>query len=192
MNPTPNAASASRRSRLTLAVVASAIALGTFAALKLPAGPMPGNGLGPSLHAMHDGDIGPALPRVLERAKARLDLDAEQQRLWNDVAARSKAASDTVRTSREQVKAKLISELAKAEPDLNVIAGTADPILLEVQEERRRVRDLWLDLYARLSPEQKAVVRDLLRDRLSRAEAYHDRIREQMRQRGGRPSAPTP
>ncbi len=149
---------------------------------------MPGNGLGPSLHAMHDGDIGPTLPRVLERAKASLNLDAEQQRLWDDVVAQSKAAREAVRTSREQVKDRLVSELAKAEPDLKVIAGAADPILQESQEARRKVRDLWLDLYARFSPEQKAVVRDLLRDRLARAEVFHDRIREQMQQRRSAPS----
>jgi Spy/CpxP family protein refolding chaperone len=187
MTLTPNTAAPPRRSWLTLAVIVSALALGAIAALKLPAGPMPGNGLGPSLHAMHDGDIGPALPRVLERAKASLNLDAEQQRLWDDVAARSKAAREAVRTSRERVKDRLVSELAKAEPDLKVIAGAADPVLLESQQVRRKVRDLWLDLYAGFSPEQKAVVRDLLRDRLTRAEAFHDRLREQMQQRRGVP-----
>ena len=187
MKLTANTTSTPRRGRLTLAVAMSALALGTIAALKLPAGPMPGSGLGPSLQAMHDGDIGPALPRVLARARASLNLDAEQQRLWDDVAARSKAAREAVRTSREQAKARLVSELAKAEPDLKVIAGAADPILRESQEERRKVRDLWLDLYARFSPEQKAVVRDLLRDRLTRAEVFHDRIREQMQQRRSAP-----
>ena len=187
MTLTTNTASTPRRSRLTVAAAVAAVALGAIATLKLPAGPMPGNGLGPSLHAIHAGDIGPALPRVLERAKARLNLDAELQRRWDDVAARSKAARDAARASREQAKDRLASELAKSEPDLKVIAGAADPILQEDQEARRKVRDLWLDIYARLSPEQKAVVRDLLRDRLSRAEVYHDRIREQVQQRRGAP-----
>jgi len=185
MKLTPNTASTPRQDRLTLAVALSALALGTIAALKLPAGPMPGNDLGPSLHAMHDGDIGPTLPRVLERAKPSLHLDAAQQRLWDDVAARSKVAREAARTGRQQAKDTLVSELAKAEPDLKVIAGAADPVLLESQAERLKARDLWLDLYARFSPEQKAVVRDLLRDRLARAEAFHDRIREQMQQRRG-------
>jgi Spy/CpxP family protein refolding chaperone len=187
MKLTPNIASTPGWSRLTLAVAASALALGTIATLKLPAGPMPGSGLDPSLHAIHAGDIGPTLPRVLERAKASLKLDAEQQRLWDDVVAQSKAAREAVRASRQQVKDTLSAELAKAEPDLKVVAGAADPVQLEGLAEQRKVRDQWLALYARLSPEQKAVVRDLLRDMLTRAETYHDRIRAQMQLRRGAP-----
>jgi hypothetical protein len=144
---------------------------------------MPGSGLGPGMDAMHDGDIGPILPRVLERARAGLHLDPQQQRRWDDAVAQSKATREAARAGRQQVKDTLIAELAKAEPDLKVIARAADPVHLEYQAERRKVRDLWLDLYAGFSPEQKAVVRDLLRDQLARTEAFHDRMREQRQQR---------
>jgi Spy/CpxP family protein refolding chaperone len=185
MMVTPNRTPVARRDWLTLALALPAIALGTFAVLELPAGPMPGDGLTPSIHAMHDGDIGPMLPQVLEGAKASLNLSPRQQRLWDDAAAQAAAAREMARPSRQQVKDVLTTELAKAEPDLKVVAGLADPVLHAYQTDRQQVRDLWLDLYAGFSPEQKAVVRDLLRERLARVEAYHDRLREQKQQRRG-------
>lgn len=185
MTLAPNTTSGPLRGRVAVAVALLMLAVGGIATLQLPAGPMPGDGLGPGMDAMHDGDIGPMLPRVLERAKASLNLDARQQRLWDNAAAQSKAAREAARPGRRQVKDTLIAELAKAEPDLKGFAGAADPVNLESQAERRKLRDLWLDLYAELLPEQKAVIRDLLRDRLARADAFHDRMRAQVQQRRG-------
>jgi len=174
-----------RRGRLTLALAPLALAVGMMAVMKLPAGPMPGGGLGPGMDAMHEGDIGPILPRVLEGAKASLDLDARQQLLWDNAAAQSRAVRDAGRTSREQLRDTLVAELAKTEPDLKVFAGAADPLHLEYQAARRTVRDLWLDLYATFTPGQKAVIRDALREKLDRAAAYHDTLREQRQRRAG-------
>ncbi len=186
MTLTTNTASTPRRGRLAAALALLAFsAVGGIAALQLPVGPMAGDGLGPGMDAMHDGDIGPMLPRVLESAKASLNLDAQQRLLWDSAAAQSKAAREAARPSRRQVKDALVAELAKAEPDLKRVVGAADPVSFENQAERRKLRDLWLDLYAGFSPEQKAVVRDLLRDRFDRTEAFHDRMRAQLQQRRG-------
>jgi len=47
------------------------------------------------------------------------------------------------------------------------------------------VRDQWLALYATFSPEQKAVVRDLLQRKVARAESFHQRMRERIREHPG-------
>ncbi len=47
------------------------------------------------------------------------------------------------------------------------------------------VRDEWLELYATFTPEQKAVVRDLLQERVARAESFRQRMHERMQQRMG-------
>jgi hypothetical protein len=43
------------------------------------------------------------------------------------------------------------------------------------------VRDQWLALYATFSPEQKAVVKTLIQERLAKAESFRERMREKFR-----------
>ena len=134
---------------------------------------------------MQGGGIEQMIPKMLAEAKASLNLNTSQQATWDRLVAQSKAARDAARANRQQVKDAMAAQLAKAEPDLKRVVGAADPVSFENQAERRKLRDLWLDLYAGFSPEQKAVVRDLLRDRFDRTEAVHDRMRAQLQQRRG-------
>jgi Spy/CpxP family protein refolding chaperone len=173
--------------RLALAAaVALALACAAPAAIAQPAGGSPG---GPGMHAMHGmhdgGSLDALLPHLLHKAKAALNLNTSQQVQWDNAVAQGKLAHTQMRANRQQAKDALKAELAKPAPDLAALAASADAIEQQNRTLRRDARAPWLALYATFSPEQKAVVRDLLQQRLERAESFrermHDHVREALR-----------
>jgi len=182
--------------RITLAATtALALALGSTATLAQPAGPMMGGGMGggfgghggPGMHAMQGGGIDGMLPRALEQVKASLNLTDAQLVLWNKAVAQGQSARGAARASHQKVKDAMTAELAKANPDLGAVAAIADTVHQQNQAARKGVRDAWLELYSSFTLDQKAIVRNLLQQKLARAEAMHDRMAERMHQRWGTP-----
>jgi Spy/CpxP family protein refolding chaperone len=158
-----------------VAAVAAAMLCGTGAALAQPPGGRHGHG-GPDAMIGH----------LIANAKTQLNLNTMQQGMFDTAVANSKAARETARTLREKVKAKLQAELAKPEPDLAAVAAAADAAHEEGRALRKSIGAEWLALYAQFSPEQKAVVRDLMQKRMAQAESFRQRMRERMHQhRGG-------
>ncbi len=147
-------------------VAAALLTLGTQAALAQPARGMKGPGHGLEIE------------RVLMSVKAQLDLNTSQQVMWDNAVAQTKSARGTGRAGMDQVRAALNAELAKAEPDFAAVAVTADAVQAGNQALRRQVRDEWLKLYATFTPAQKAVVRDNVKARVARREAFRARMLE--------------
>ena len=73
------------------------------------------------------------------------------------------------------------AELAKAEPDLAAVASVADDVQASNSALRKQVRSTWLALYATFTPDQKAIVRDALKQRIAQMESF----RQKMQQRRG-------
>jgi Spy/CpxP family protein refolding chaperone len=155
-----------RRGIATTAVVA--LASGSSAALAQPAG-------GP-----HGPGGGEMIGHLIAHAKAQLNLNTMQQELFDRAVASSKAARDKGRALRQSVRDAAQAELAKAEPDLAAVAAAADVAADEGRALRKSIRNEWLALYSQFSPEQKAIVRDLLQQRMARAESFRQRMRERM------------
>ena len=132
-------------------------------------------------HGMKHGGFDQMVPQLLVKAKESLNLNTSQQLMWDNAVAATKAARETGRTNRGQVKAALEAEIAKAEPDLAALSATADAVEQQNRTLRHQVRAQWLALYATFTPEQKAVVRTLLQERLARAESFRERMREKFR-----------
>ena len=133
----------------------------------------PGGGLG--------GPRGGHIEHIIAHVKDRLALDTSQQALFDAAVASTHAARQAGRAEIGKLRAALKAELAKPEPDLAALAALSDAAQANGQTLRRQVRDEWLRLYATFSPTQKAVVRDMLVQRLER----HERFRERMRERLG-------
>jgi Spy/CpxP family protein refolding chaperone len=136
-----------------------------------PGGPM---GYGSGGHGFGGGH----LAMVLEEAKSRLALDTSQQLLWDNAIAQSKAARESARSLHQRLRESMRAELAKPEPDLAALAAMADDMHAQGDALRRDVRDPWLKLYATFNAQQKAIVREMLQQKMERAEHFRKRMRE--------------
>jgi len=165
--PTPFACTARRVAVATAA--AAVLALGTAAAAHPRGGP---------------GD-GPPGPHLIESVKGRLNLDTAQTRLFDEALAAAKAARAAALAERQGLRDTVRAELAKAEPDLAALARSADAVEARNRALRHQVRELWLRLYATLSPEQKTIVRDALAAAMERRDAVRGRMLERLRERQG-------
>jgi hypothetical protein len=131
----------------------------------------PGGGRGPG----HDRGI--AIEQVLASLKGQLSLNTSQQVMWDNAVAQTKAARASGRTNFEGLHTALNAELAKPEPDFAAVAAAADAAQANNQTLRKQVRDEWLKLYATFSPAQKGVVRDAVKARVARMEAFYEKMK---------------
>jgi Spy/CpxP family protein refolding chaperone len=168
------------RSITLTAAVSAALTLGAVAALAQPAGgPW---GPGPHWHGPH----GPGAPeqmigRLIENAKAQLNLNTSQQLQFDAAVASGKAARDSGQALRQKVKDAMTAELAKSEPDLAAVAAVADDAQQQGQVLRKSVRSQWLALYATFTPDQKAAVRDALQKAIANAETMRQRMQNRFK-----------
>ena len=123
--------------------------------------------------------------QLIAHAKDKLNLNTMQQQQFDTAVAHSKAAWQSGRALHDNVKATLQAELAKPEPDLAAVAAAADAAADQAraatQRHPRRVAFALRDVHA----DQKAVVRDLLKQRVARMESFHEKMREHMREKAG-------
>ncbi len=164
-------------SRRVMAITATALAF-TFAGTAL-AQPGRGHHHGPGYG--EGADIG----HLIAHAKAQLNLNTSQQTQFDTAVAQSKAAMETARSNMQRTKDALAGELAKTEPDLGAVAAVSDDVRAQNQSLRRQVRDQWLALYNTFSPEQKAVVKQMIQSRMARFEQFRERMHERLLQRRG-------
>jgi Spy/CpxP family protein refolding chaperone len=156
------------------AAAALAMTLGAGSALAQPVG-------GPHGPGSPDQMIG----RLIEHAKAQLNLNTSQQSMFDTAVAHSKAAHESGRALRQKVKDAAQVQLANAEPDLAKVAAVADEAEQQGRALRLSIRSEWLTLYATFTPEQKAVVRDMLQKKMARAESFREKMRERMQEHFG-------
>jgi len=137
---------------------------------------------GPGMHGAAMG-AGPGaaeemIGHLIERAKAQLNLNTSQQGMFDAAVAQSKTARTSLVALHKTVKDAMTAELAKPEPDLAAVAAVADKAQSDGLTLRHQVRASWLALYATFSPEQKAVVKTMLQNRLAHAESFAQRMRQ--------------
>jgi len=165
--------SAQRAATATAAALAFAFA---GAALGQPAGGH-GFGAGGPHHGMMGGG-GEEIGQVIAHARTKLNLNTSQSGMFDAALAQSKAAHETGRARHQKVRDALAAELAKPEPDLAAVAAVADGVREEGSTLHKQIRASWLALYATFSPEQKAVVKDMLQQRLARMDTFRQRMQE--------------
>ena len=120
------------------------------------------------------------LGHAIASAQAQLNLNTSQKLMFDNALAQSKAARETGRALHQKVKDSLTAELAKTEPDLAAVAAVADGVQQQGIALRHQVRDAWLQLYATFSPDQKAVVRDMLQNHLAHMESFRQKLKERL------------
>jgi Spy/CpxP family protein refolding chaperone len=159
------------RTTAAIAVVAMAMAFGSAVAQAKPEG-------GPH----HPGGADEMVGHLIAHAKEKLNLNTMQQQMFDTAIAGSKAAREAGRARHEKVKATLQAELAKPEPDLAAVAAAADAAMDQGRAQRQAIRAKWLALYGTFTVEQKAVVKEMLQERMARAESFRHKMRERMHQ----------
>jgi len=160
--------------RKTAVIVASALAVTLVATVTLaqqPAGGPPGP------HHGH-GAPGDMIGRLIMHAKAQLNLNTSQQQMFDAAVASTTAAFQTGRTLHQSVKDALSAELAKGEPDLGAVAAASDTAKAQGDALHKQVRAQWLALYATFTPDQKAVVKSMIQQRMAMAEAHWAEMRQ--------------
>jgi hypothetical protein len=90
--------------------------------------------------------------------------------------AQSEAAFAGARSQMQGVRDVLAAELAKPEPNLAAVAAAGDAAQQQMLTIRHQVRDSWLALYATFTPEQKAVVKNIIQVHLARMDSIHQRM----------------
>jgi Spy/CpxP family protein refolding chaperone len=169
--------------RRTAAATAAALAL-AFAgsALAQPAAGPGGFGghAGPHGAMMGQGGGDEMLGNFIARAQAQLKLNTSQQVMFDTALAQTKAARESGRALHQKAKDAMVAELAKSEPDLAAVASVADGVQQQGIALRHQVRDAWLQLYATFSPEQKAVVRDMLQKHMARMDSFRQRMKDHL------------
>ena len=133
---------------------------------------------------MHHGGGGDVVMSII-RLKDQLNLNTSQQTMWDNAVAAGKAARTTARANMQTVHDTLAAELAKPEPDLAAVAAAADSARNANAALHAQVRGAWLNLYATFTPDQKAVVKNALSQRLAKMEQF----KQKMQQRKQQPSS---
>jgi hypothetical protein len=131
----------------------------------------------PGVHPRGVEGIGPM--RGFERLHRELNLNRQQEALWDKAQTAQREAFRTMRAKAEEVRAKLRVEIDKPGEDLKRFAQLRDQLRTEMQAQmegvRAQVRSAWFAVYDTLNPAQKEQVRVAIRDGMDRMGRGHRR-----------------
>ncbi len=110
------------------------------------------------------------------KLKSQLNLNTSQQTMWDNAIAAGKAARQSAHGNMQKVQDALTAEVAKSEPDLTAVAAASDSAQSANIAARQQVRSAWLNLYSTFTPEQKAVVKASLQQRVARMQQMQQKM----------------
>lgn len=158
----------------------SASRLAAFAAATLIG--LTGAAFAKPFHHGHGG--GGDVVMSIMRLKSQLNLNTSQQSMWDNAVAAGKAARQTAHANMQKVHDTLTAELAKPEPDLAAVAAASDVARNANAVLHGQVRDAWLNVYGTFTPDQKAVVKNALSQRMARMEQFRQKMLQRHSQGG--------
>jgi Spy/CpxP family protein refolding chaperone len=129
-----------------------------------------------SAQPMHHGH-GADFIMSIAKLKDQLNLNTSQQTMWDNAVAAGKSARTTARANMQKVHDALTTELAKSEPDLAAVAAASDSARQANAALHAQVRNAWLALYATFTPDQKALVKNGISDRLAKMEQFKEKMK---------------
>ncbi len=102
-----------------------------------------------------------------DRLERALRLKPAQKEQFDVAVAASKRALLAVAMAGLQVKERVSAELAKDRPDLNALYDIHEQVIEQNKPIFREARDAWSKLYELLDPEQVAIAKRYIEDRLN-------------------------
>lgn len=101
-------------------------------------------------------------------AKKTLNLNVNQQTLWNQVEARSRTVLRERQSRRLALQERAKALLARPDAELRELDRDAEAEAMAAIAENRQLRSLWLDVNDALDDSQRRKVTGMLSDRLMR------------------------
>ncbi|WP_284197422.1 Spy/CpxP family protein refolding chaperone [Chitinimonas prasina] len=137
----------------------------------------------PMHHGMHamKGDAGPFAG--LSRIKGELKLSAAQDAKWAEAEAATKAARESLKQQREQMRSLMAAEKQQEILDLAKLDREMDAMRDQARAAHDVVRGKWLAAYESLTLEQKRTVSAHIKNKMARMEALRTKFKERAEQR---------
>ena len=131
-----------------------------------------GPGMGPGM-GRHGGDLDGMGPMGhMESVHKKLNLNAQQEELWNKAQAASREAFRKIRASREEAREKMRTEIDKPGADLKQFMQLGDQmrekVRMQMEATRKQGREAWLKMYDSLDANQKEQVRMAIKEGMDR------------------------
>lgn len=152
-------------SRARIAVITLAAALGLGVAAVATAAPEHG-GRG---HHMFQG---------IEKLHASLNLNTEQEAMWQHNTAQMKQAAQAARARQKEVRGNLRAALEQPNVDLRSLLAQADSARAQGIAARHQAQEQWLALYDKLDAGQREQVRVFLKGRLEKGDTFRAKMKE--------------
>jgi hypothetical protein len=110
--------------------------------------------------------------RGFDRLHKELNLDGQQEELWNQARTAQRDMFKTMRAKAAETRAKLRVEIDKPGVDLKQFAQYADQVRAQMRTQmetlHKQVQAAWFKLYDSLDPKQKEQARVAVRDGMDR------------------------
>ncbi|MEX3858768.1 protein CpxP [Paraburkholderia youngii] len=168
-----------------LAVAATALAIGAGAAYAAQPAAQPAE----QAHGGPGGWHGHFM-KELTQLHDQLKLNADQEKLWQSALDTMKQNHEAMRANHNQAHDQFKAAQQQPILDLNAMAATHQQIEQKDAQLRQQTTDAWLKFYNGLNDQQKTTVSTAIKQRFSRMEQRHEKMRERWEHHQGAASAP--
>jgi Spy/CpxP family protein refolding chaperone len=162
-----------------LAITAAALALSIGAvnaasAAAPDAQPPAGPGMmgGPGGHDGHRMEM--RMKKALDKLHGQLNLNADQEKLWQSALDTMKQNHAAMRQSHEQMRAQMQSVKQQPILDLNAMYAAHQKIEQQNAQLRDQTSAAWLNFYNALNDQQKTTVSTALKQRFAKMEEHRE------------------
>ena len=148
----------------------------------------PGGPGGPGDHHGHGMEM--RMKQQMDKLHGQLNLNAEQEKLWQTALETMKQNHAAMRESHKQMRAQMESMKQQPILDLNAMYAAHQKIEQQNAQLRDQTSAAWLNFYNALNDQQKTTVSTALKQRFASMEAHREKMHERWGQHRGMPGAP--
>ncbi|AME24203.1 periplasmic heavy metal sensor [Burkholderia sp. PAMC 26561] len=186
----------SRFLAITAAALALSIGTANVASAATPDAPPPG-GLGmmmteggpggPGGHRGHGMEM--RMKKELDKLHGQLNLNADQEKLWQSALQTMKQNHEAMRASHQQMRSQMESMKNQPILDLNAMYAAHQKIEAQNAQLRDQTSAAWLNFYNALNDQQKTTVSSALKARFAKMHERQEKMHQRWEQRRGAPGA---
>ena len=138
---------------------------------------------GPGGHDGHRMEM--RMKKELDKLHGQLNLNADQEKLWQSALETMKQNHAAMRQSREQMRAQMQSVKQQPILDLNAMYAAHQKIEQQNAQLRDQTSAAWLNFYNALNDQQKTTVSTALKQRFAKMEEHREHWGEHRGMPGG-------